>query len=159
MAGASNRPIDTTRSPVERCLPMLAPPRSLAPAALLIALLSGQAGTGLVLAHVASEHAVRESHERVQAPGHHAGGHPSEAGGEHEDTDHGPEHTHQIVPAIATAAAPARVACPSIDVQPCPAVGGQGRFDRPAPCDLIHLALPVPGTGPPEPQRHPILLL
>ena len=135
---------------------MFAALRSLAPAVLLLASLSGQAARGIVLAHVATEHAMGHSHEEHGAD-HHAADHQSEPEGEPQGTDDGSEHTHQISPA--TAAAPARVTCPSIDVQPCPAVGGQGRFDRPAPCALIHLALPVPRAGPPEPQRHPILLL
>lgn len=136
---------------------MFAALRSLAPAALLLASLSGQAATGIVLAHVATDHAVRESHEEHGAASHHAADHQSEPRGEHRATDDGSEHTHQISPA--TSAAPARITCPSIDVQPCLAVLGQGRFDRPAPSALIHLALPVLRAGPPEPQRHLILLL
>jgi hypothetical protein len=131
--------------------------RSLAPAVLLLASLSGQAATGIVLAHVATDHVVGDSHVDHVAADRHAADHQSEHEGEHRGTDDGSEHTHQISPA--TAAAPARITCPSIDVQPCPAVVGQGRFDRPAPSALIHLALPVLRAGPPEPQRHPILLL
>lgn len=135
---------------------MFAVLRSLAPAVLLLALLSGQAATGIVLAHVASDHAVREGHEEHSAADHHAAHHQTEPDGEHRDAD-GSEHNHQIIPA--TAAAPARIASPSIDVQPCLAVVGQGRFERPAASALNLLALPVLRAGPPEPQRHPILLL
>lgn len=136
---------------------MFAVLRSLAPAVLLLASLSGQAATAIVVAHVASDHAVRESHEEHRSADHHAADHQSEPEGEHRDADDSSEHTHRIIPA--TAAAPARVVSPSVDVQPCLAVVGQGRFERPAPSALNLLALPVLRAGPPEPQRHPILLL
>lgn len=149
--------VDNASVRVEGCGPMFAVLRSLAPAVLLLALLSGQAATGMVLAHVASDHAVRESHEEHRAADSHAAHHQTEPDGEHRDAEHGSEHNHQIIPA--TAAAPARIASPSIDVQPCLAVVGQGWCERPAASALNLLALPVLRAGPPEPQRHPILLL
>ncbi len=136
---------------------MFAALRFLAPAVLLVASLAGQAATGIVLAHVATDHMVGDSPVDHGAADHHAADHQSEPEREHRGTEDGSDHTHQII--SATAAAPARITCPSIDVQPCLAVVGQGRFDRPAPSALIHLALPVLRAGPPEPQRHPILLL
>lgn len=136
---------------------MFANLRSLAPAVLLLASLSGQAATGIMLGHVASEHAVQEHDEGHQAADQHAAAHHSEAGGKHDDGDHGSEHSHQIVPA--TAAAPARVACPSPHVQPCLAAIWQGRFEQLAPSVLQHVAVPVLGPGPPDTQRHSILLL
>jgi hypothetical protein len=136
---------------------MFAVLRSFAPAVLLLASLFGQAATGMVLVHVASEHAVSEHHGRHHGGHHHAADHHSEAEGEHADSGPDSEHTHHLGPA--TAAAPARIACPSIDVQPCLTVVGQGRFDGPAPSALHHVAPPVLGAGPPEPQRHPILLI
>jgi hypothetical protein len=149
--------VDNASDGVEGCRPMFAALRSLAPAVLLLAALSGQASTGIVLAHVASDHAVREGHEEHRSADHHAAHQHTEPDGEHRDAEHGSEHNHQIIPA--TAAAPARSASPSIDVQPCLAVVGQGRFERPAASALNLLALPVLRAGPPEPQRHPILLL
>lgn len=149
--------VDNPSVAVEGCPAMFAVLRSLAPAVLLIVLLSGQAATGIVLAHVASEHVVRAVHEAHHAADHHAADHASGAEGGHGDADPGPGHTHQIVPA--TAAATARIAHASMDAQPCLAVVGQGRFDRFAPGARNRLALPVPRAGPPEPQRHSILLL
>ena len=136
---------------------MFAVLRTLAPTVLLFASLSCQAATGIVLAHVASDHAVRESHEEHRAADHHAAHHQTEPDGEHRDAEHGSEHNHQIIPS--TAAAPARIGSLSIDVQPCLAVVGQGRFERPAASALNLPAPPVLRAGPPEPRRHPILLL
>jgi hypothetical protein len=136
---------------------MFAVLRSLAPAVLLLASLSGQAAAGLVLAHVAIDHAVWDRHEDHGAGDHHAADHHAEPESEHRGSDDGSEHTHQIIPA--TAAATARVSCPSIHAQPCLAVVGQARFDSPSSSALIHLALPVLRAGPPEPQRQPILRL
>ena len=149
--------VDNASAGVEGCRPMFAVLRSLAPVVLLVASLSGQAATGIVLAHVARDHAVRGDHEEHSAADHYAAHQQTEPDGEHRDAEHSSEHTHQIIPA--TAAAPARIASPSIDVQPCLAVVGQGRFERPAAGALNLLALPVLRAGPPEPQRHPILLL
>lgn len=149
--------IDSLGEPVERCAPMFAVLRSLAPAVLLLASLTGPAATATVLAHVATDHVLGDSHGHHGAADHHAADHHAEPDGEHRGTEDDPEHTHQIIPA--TAAAPARIASPSIDVQPFAAVVGQGRIDRPAPGAPIQPALPVLRAGPPEPQRHPILLL
>ena len=149
--------VDNPSVAVEVCPPMFAVLRSLAPAVLVLASISGQAATGMVLAHVASVHAVRDSHEQHRAADHHAADHQSEPESEHRDAEHGSGHTHQIIPT--TAAAPARIACPSIDVQPCLAVVGQGRLDCPASSVLNRLALPALRAGPPELQRHPILLI
>ncbi len=149
--------VDNPSAAVEVCLPMFALLRPLAPTVLLLASLSGQAATGIVLAHVATDHAVMDSREEHRAVDHQAAHHETEPDGEHRDAEHGSEHTHQIIPA--TAVALARIASPSIDVQPCLTVVGQGRFERPAPSALNLVALPVLRAGPPEPQRHPILLL
>ena len=149
--------VDSPSVAVEGCPPMFRVLRSLAPTVLLLASLSGQAATGIVLAHVASDHAVMDSREDHRAADHQAAHHQTEPDREHRDAEHGSEHTHQIIPA--TAVPLARIASPSIDVQPCLTVVGQGQLQRPAPSALSLLALPVMRAGPPEPQRHPILLL
>lgn len=126
--------------------------RALAPAILLLASASGPSATGVVLAHVATDHAVMTSHTDHHDAEHHTGTH-----GEPRDADHGPAHTHQVVPA--TTAAPARITGLSIDVQPCLPVLAPGRLGLPESRALDSPARPVPRAGPPEPQRHSILLI
>ncbi len=149
--------VDNSTATVEVCPLMFAALRSLAPAVLLLASLSGHAATGIVLAHVAIDHAVTAGHEEHHASDHYASDHDAEAGDEHQDTDRGSRHTHQIIPAATSA--PARITSPSIDVQPDLAVVGQGHFDRPDSHAVTCLARPALRAEPPEPQRHSILLL
>lgn len=152
---------------VEGCRLMFAVLRSLAPAVLLLAWLTGHAATGVVVAHVASSHAVTSGRNGDLAAEHHAADHHAadhraaehspRAEGERRDADHDSEHAHQFMPASTVATA--RIACPSIDSKPFLAAMRQGRFDRPDSHALTSLVWPVLRAGPLEPQRHSILLL
>ncbi len=85
--------------------------RALAPAMLLVALMSGHAASGLVIAHVALDHVTVAAHDH----------HGDESGGEHhhEDASHGEDHSHELTLASHQ---PARTVDASLTLQPLSAV-------------------------------------
>lgn len=116
--------------------------RACAPLILLLALLSGHAAGGVVLAHVIQEHGATATH-----------GHPHDAGETHRPAS---DHAHDLLPA--TISAPARMACPETVIEPCVVV----RTDAlPMPDDrgATHCASPPAHGDPPAPQRRLVLLI
>ena len=121
--------------------------RPLATAMLLIASLGGYAATGLVLAHVATDHVATTDH----------GDHHDGTEGEQQDVGHGPAHPHQLV--SAAPAAPARVAR-ALVVVPLPlAVVHRDGIEVQSQRLARVLVSPTLRAGPPEPKRHSILLV
>ena len=121
--------------------------RALAPVVLLVATMLGSVIAGGVLVHLTVDHAGTPVHG-VQ--------HNGEAG-EHEDADHGPEHTHGLAPTAP--AAPSRLACSQLSLPLLLAIVGDRRIDLHCGRAAHFAASPAHRAATPQPQRHTILLL
>lgn len=125
--------------------------RPIAPVLLATALLAQPALAAGLFAHVAWEHAAEAAHAARHA--HAAGEHHHEADG---DGPAAPGHSHELRPV--GAAEPARLTRPDRDPSPAACTP----VTLPAAMVLRERPEPAPArpfTGPPDPQRHPVLRL
>lgn len=134
--------------------------RRLRPAAsvcLMLGLLAGPAARGLVVAHVAGEHAATGGHHAHHAGhGHHGHSHEAPASG-HAEPGHAADHSHDLAPAPVVASA--RTAGPACDLEAPPARASAGAdlgAGARAPARVPPAGL---RPGPPQPKRQVVLLI
>jgi len=125
--------------------------RALAPVVLLVASMLGHVVTGGILVHLTVDHARTPVHD-----GYHDVHHGEEAG-EHEDADHGPEHTNDLVPTAPTAHA--RIACTQLSLPLLVAVVEDRRIGLLCEHAVRFVAPPDQRAATSHPQRHTILLI